>query len=333
MPRSPALSANVTALLLGMAWLAASAAVSAAYLWGIHMLPQSLVSAQAALSIDAPFVYRLLVPWALGLMFPDAVLDGYWLRWLTATCSLAVVLGLMPAYASRFTDDKAATPAAPGLLFFAISAVLICHYVLPHRFRFYYIYDLPAFVMYMVTFLALTSTMRYRWLWGALMVAVFSLNRETVVIAVFHAAALQWGQLTSNTRAKTSLILKSMMLVLPVVVIRWLLVQAIDAPKGQVMEFMDGDQIRLFANINRIVTQYQHTVTLLYFGCGALVWLSLGWSRLGAALQRVARISLLPFAMLMAVGNPTELRIFNEFVPLCALALSVFLTRLISGHR
>lgn len=333
MPRRPATPATLIILLLAVAWLVASASMATAYLWGIHMLSQSLVSAQAALHIDAPFVYRLLVPWTLGLVLPDPVLDSYWLRWLMATCSMGAVLGLMPAYAARFQGANSTTPMAPAWLFLATVAVLICHYVLPHRFRFYYIYDLPAVVMYMVTFLVLTSSMRHRWLWGGLMVAVFSLNRETVVIAVFHAAALQWGQQTSNARVKVDLIWKSVLLTLPVVVIRWLLVQAIDAPKGQVMEFMDGDQLRLLANVQRVLSQYQHTVALMYFGCGAVVWLSLGWSHLGAALQRVARVSMLPFALLMVVGNPTELRIFNEFVPLLALALFVVSARLISTHR
>lgn len=305
--------------------LAASALIATGYIGGVHMLPQSHVSAEAALSIDAPFVYRLLLPWILGWVFPAPVLDGFWLRWITAALSVHAVLCLMPLYAERVAGSHPDNRLPSGLLYLATSVVLISHYVLPHRFHFYYIYDLPAIAMYLAVFLVLVSTHRWKWPMAAVMVGVFSVNRETVAVAVFHALAVQWEGAPTRVRANVALLLKSAALVVVVVGVRMLLVHAIQAPKGQVMEFMDGDDIRLVANVKRILTQYQHTVTLAYFGGGALVWLYFCWNRFGGALKRVFQVSVLPFGLLMVVGNPTELRIFNEFVPMLSLGLSISL--------
>jgi fumarate reductase subunit C len=67
--------------------------------------------------------------------------------------------------------------------------MLLAHYIAPRPYMFYYIGDLPAVPLYMACFLLLTrshqaiSTPTLWLLWVAF------LNRETVVIAAFHALA------------------------------------------------------------------------------------------------------------------------------------------------
>lgn len=306
---------------MSRSWRWALAAVlAAAYLAGVHMLPQSFVSAEAALRIDAPFVYRLLIPFALGQVLPPDVLDALWLRGLVATLATFAVLSWMPLFTDRILSPG--TVAASHVQW-ACVAVLAAHYVLPHRFHFYYIYDLPAIAMYLALFLLLTSGVAGKWWWAVLAVAVFSLNRETVGIAVIHAGVLLWLRSEPAQGARWALLARVALLIGVVVLVRVALVRCLQAPHGQVAEYMDGDQLRVLANLVRITTQVQHTVTLLYFGCGALFWLPAGWSLLPQALKALAVSSLLPLAPLLVVGNPTELRIFNEFVPLLSLGLGV----------
>lgn len=296
------------------------------YLIGSHMLPQSYVSAEASLSIDAPFVYRLLIPYGLGLVCSPHVLDSFALRFAVAALSVFVILACLPAYLRRVSMGGDAFTAQTGWVQVAGAAVLCAHYVLPHRFHFYYIYDLPAIVFYLALFLCLTSAHPWRWLLALPLVAILSLNRETVVVAVFHALVLNWTVAKGRSAVRLKLLLHSAALVAVVALVRLAVMSAISAPHGEVAEYMDGQDIRLVANLRRVTSQVQHTVTIAYFGFGLLVWLPMVWSTLPAAMRRLFAWSLLPMGLLFVVGNPTELRIFNEFVPLFASGLAVFLS-------
>lgn len=303
-----------------------SMCIAAAYVLGSHMLPQSYVSAEAALSIDAPFVYRLLLPYGLGLVCSPQVLDSFLLRFAASAISVFVILAWLPAYLRRLAPGNVAADALSVWVQAAGAAVLIAHYVLPHRFHFYYIYDLPAIVFYLALFLCLTSEHPWRW-WAAVpLVAIFSLNRETVVVAVLHALVLNWSVAQGRRHAQLKLLAQSAVLVAVVALVRLGVMAAISAPHGEVVEYMDGQDIRLVANFRRVASQVQHTVTIAYFGFGLLVWLPMVWSTLPATLRQMFLWSLLPIGLLFVVGNPTELRIFNEFVPLFASGLAVFLS-------
>ena len=117
--------------------------IAAAYVGGSRMLSQSYVSAEADLTIDAPFVYRLLIPFALGLVFSPEILDSFTLRFFVAAISAFAILELLPVYLKRVMPGWLAD-GDQGVVKFCGVAVLVAHYVLPHRFHFYYIYDLPA---------------------------------------------------------------------------------------------------------------------------------------------------------------------------------------------
>lgn len=299
--------------------------IAVAYVGGSHMLSQSYVSAEAALAIDAPFVYRLLIPFALGLVFSPEILDSFTLRFFVAAISAFAILELLPIYLKRVMPGWLAD-GDQGVVKFCGVAVLVAHYVLPHRFHFYYIYDLPAIAFYQVLFLCLVGDFRVRWVGVILLTAVFSLNRETVVVAVLHAFVINWSGCSSGWRQKFNLVGQGAVLMLVVVLVRLVIMSLIEAPRGEVAEYMDGQEIRLIANFHRVVGQFQHTVAVLYFGCGMLIWLPFVWSNFAVSLKRLFLWSLLPLTLLFVVGNPTELRIFNEFVPLLSAGLTVFVT-------
>ena len=309
-----------------------SMCIAAVCVAGSHMLPQSHVSAEASLSIDAPFVYRLLLPYGLGLFCSPQVLDSFLLRFAVAAVSVFVILAWLPAYLRRVSLGNAETDVHGVLVQVAGAAVLCAHYVLPHRFHFYYIYDLPAIVFYLALFLCLTSEHPWRW-WAALpLAAILSLNRETVVVAVLHALVLNWAVSKGGLPAKLKLLAQSAALVAVVALVRLAIMSAISASHGEVAEYMDGQDIRLFANLRRVASQVQHAVTIAYFGFGLLVWLPMVWSHLPRVMRQLFQWSLLPMGLLFVVGNPTELRIFNEFVPLFAAGLAVFLSTRLPGR-
>jgi len=309
-----------------------SMCIAAAYVLGSHMLPQSYVSAEAALSIDAPFVYRLLLPYGLGLVCSPQVLDSFLLRFAAAAISVFVILAWLPIYLRRVSPGNVAADAWSVWVQVGGAAVLFAHYVLPHRFHFYYIYDLPAIVFYLALFLCLTSEHPWRW-WAAVpLVAIVSLNRETVVVAVLHALVLNWSVARGRRHVQLKLLAQSAVLVAVVALVRLGVMAAISAPHGEVAEYMDGQDIRLFANLRRVASQVQHAVTIAYFGFGLLVWLPMVWSHLPRVMRQLFQWSLLPMGLLFVVGNPTELRIFNEFVPLFAAGLAVFLSTRLPGR-
>ena len=73
------------------------------YLNMAYLLPQSEVSFHARLIIVSPFVYRLLIPYTLGLILPAYWLDAYWLKLVFACVSVFATLYLMPRFTNRIT--------------------------------------------------------------------------------------------------------------------------------------------------------------------------------------------------------------------------------------
>jgi hypothetical protein len=71
----------------------------------------------------------------------------------------------------------------------ALLLIILCHYVLSRRLNIYGVYDLPAILFYIVAFLMLTSGNERVVVAGASLAVLFSMNRETVIVAHTHAAA------------------------------------------------------------------------------------------------------------------------------------------------
>lgn len=158
------------------------------YLRLASVLPYGLPSQQAALAVDPPFVYRFLLPWTLAQVLPMAWMDTLALRVVVTALAVAACFGLFPPFVSRVLGVPHAA-LDERRLWLGLTAVLVAHYGIPRPYCFWYVYDIPAIALYMWAFLAMTRQPgRVAW-WCVPMLAVLSLNRETIVVAVIHAAA------------------------------------------------------------------------------------------------------------------------------------------------
>lgn len=313
--------------------LVLSAAFGLWYLSTAFLLPQSEVSFHARLMTTSPFVYRLLIPYTLGLVLPLGMLDSAALKLGFAVASAWATFLLLPAYTERLFGLRGQGRAA---LVLACFAMLVAHYCLTRPFMFYYIYDLPSIPLYMASVLLLTRS-RDSLSWGAIaFVLVASLNRETVVIALLHALA--WhasteGAWLARLQRMKPVLLRAALLVGGVILVRMVLTALIQpAGEGQAA-FMEGENVRIVANVQRIMSEGLHAQAMLLLGCGALIWLPLGWRDFPGHLRLLVLSSLPAFVLLLVVGNMTELRIYGEFVPALAAGLCLFLRGATSGWR
>jgi hypothetical protein len=313
-----------------LAMLLAAVLFAALYLSTAYLLPQSFVSAHAGLRIPSPFVFRLLIPWTLGQFMPPAMLDGDLIKIVFAAGSAFAALALMPAFARRVNGQALQGRALWGLGA-AMWLMLSCHYWVPRPYMFYYIYDLPAIPLYMACFLGLTrSSERISWPTMGLVLLAF-LNRETVVIALFHAVAhhlaILRGSLKERLWQMSGFLWRAALLVALMALIRLALMQWIQPEGDGNAAFMEGPNIRVLANLYRIRHIRFFTWGVGLFGFGALFWLPLGYARLPHGVKALLWGSALPMLLLMLAGNMVELRIYGELVPLLSLAFFTLLRR------
>ena len=232
----------------------------------------------------------------------------------------------------------------------AFILIMLAHYCLPNVAAQYYIYDMPAILFYMVTFLLLTSNNRFNLTLGGLLTILFTMNREPIAIALFHAAAwwlVRDHELPTVSRASLTSYAKRVLsrdfsddhrrfaigcIVLTFVgtlALRQLLMYIFtgylfNADEGMLYE--DG-HIRVLANIKRIATEAAFFQQFIATGFGLVFFLPIVFARLSLTTRAVVVASILPLAPLIFVGNFfTELRIYNEYVPLMACVLAVLLS-------
>lgn len=297
------------------------------YLRLASVLPYGLPSQQAALAVDPPFLYRFLLPWTLGQLLPPAWLDTVVLRTVVTTLSVAACFALFPVYAARVLGS-ANGELDRRRLWFAMAAVLVAHYGIPRPYCFWYIYDIPAIAFYMMALLTMTLRQGQVSWWCVPILAALSLNRETIVVAVLHAAAWHgwhvWCNgvaMRANVRAMVRVALPLLAGLLAVVLVRAGLVHWLGQDAASVALMHDGEQLRIVAGFTRMASRPDQALALLLIGAGALVWLPWRWRRLPASLRAMLIASVPAVAMFLAVGNIVELRMYSELVPLLAVAL------------
>lgn len=297
------------------------------YLRLASVLPAGQVSQQALLAVEPPFVYRLMLPWLLGQLLPPAWLDTVVLRGMVTTVSVAACFALFPAYAARVLGS-ASGELDRRRLWFAMAAVLVAHYGIPRPYCFWYAYDIPAIAFYMMAFLAMTRRQGQVSWWCVPMLAVLSLNRETIVVAALHAAAWHgwylWQSgagLRVNARITTRVWLPLLAGLSAVVLVRTSLVHWLGHDAASVAVLRDGEQLRFVAGLTRMARQPDHALALSLIGAGALVWLPWRWRRLPSSLRVILGASLPAVAMFLAVGNIVELRMYSELVPVLTTGL------------
>lgn len=300
------------------------------YLRLASVLPVGKVSQQSVLAVDPPFVYRFLLPWALGHLLPTTWLDTVALRVATTAVAVSACFGLFPIYATRVLGA-----ARGGLnersLWAGLAVVLVAHYGIPRPYCFWYIYDIPAIAFYMLAFLAMTRQVgRMDW-WCVPMLALLSLNRETIVVAALHAVAWHIWRLWPEPRwANKSLrevrpmwrvLWPALAGVTGVVVLRAMLVQLLGQDAASIASVNDGGKLRIVTGLAGISSHLDHALALLLIGAGALVWVPLRWGRISTAVRILLVASLPAVVMFLAVGNILELRMYSELVPVFACAI------------
>lgn len=305
--------------------MAIALAFASHYVLKTHVGPDSSIAQHADLAVSAPFVFRLLLPLTLSSVLPHEWLDLAPTRITVATLFTFASIWLMPAFMSRLTGHALNSNEANRARLMLL-VMLLAHYTLPRNLKFYYVYDFPAITFYQLTFMALTAaTPRQRWL-GVLLAATLTTNRETVGVAVVHAAAwhvarLPW-QGTSTLRTWAPILCQLACAAVAVLLVRKLISHSMDHPIQASFSWMEGDQLRLLANLERMATKHHHGIALLWFGAGAIIWLPRRWRDLNSTLKHMLIASTPVFAFFCVVGNFVELRMFSELLPLLAAALA-----------
>lgn len=306
-------------------WLSLSLIFCAHYVLKTHVGPDSSIAQHADLNVAAPFVFRLLLPLTLSSLLPHDWLDLPSTRIAVGTLFTFASIWLIPAFMGRVTgltlNAKDANRARLMMLL-----MLVAHYTLPRNLKFYYVYDFPAITFYQVTFLALTSAQtRHRWI-GVALAGILAANRETIGVAVVHALAWHLSHMRTRERgqlAPMSALVSQMALAgAAVLVARKLISVSLNHPIEASFSWMEGEQLRLLANLERMATKHHHGIALLWFGAGAIIWLPRRWRTLNQTLKHMLIASAPVFAFFCIVGNFVELRMFSELLPLLATALA-----------
>lgn len=295
------------------------------YILKTHVGPDSSIAQHADLNITAPFVFRLLLPLTLSSLLPHEWLDLPATRIAVATLFTFTSIWLMPSFASRMTGQTLNGNDAQRVRLMLL-VMLIAHYSLPRNLKFYYVYDFPAIAFYQLTFLALTAdSSRIRWL-GVLLAGLLTTNRETVGVAAVHAFSWHAAHIPAKRRftlqAWGTILWQMALAAASVLIVRKLISASLNHPIQASFSWMEGDQWRLMANLERMATKHHHGIALLWFGAGAIIWLPRRWHALNSTLKHMLIASAPVFAFFCVVGNFVELRMFSELLPLLAAALA-----------
>lgn len=291
------------------------------YLYSVAMSTNSMISRQAHFDVDIPFKFRFLLPWLLSLVMPDRYLDVRWLKALVALASVYWILKLMPRLWTRLT--LGAQGDAPRIQL-VTWAMLAFHYCLPRELNVYYVYDLPAILLYVIVVLTLTEHDTPPW-WAWVLAVVASLNRETIWIAMAHAMAFQVITRPANAERHRFLLI-AMLVSAAIIGIRLLENVLLGDSFSANATPMEGEKIRFLENVQRVLHNKHHTHQFVMMGLGLIMWLPFAFKNLPGTLRWLHVASVPAIAILFWAGNITELRIYNELVPLWALSLTAFLS-------
>jgi hypothetical protein len=260
------------------------------------------------------------VPGLLSLVMPDRYLDVRWLKAVIAIASVYWILKLMPALWRRLTQSADGDASRVQIVTWAM---LVFHYCLPRELNVYYVYDFPAILLYVLVVLALTAQRTPPWhAW--LLAVLASLNRETIWVAIVHAMACHFASHPPSTERK-SFLWKAIAATGMIVAIRLLENALLGDSLASNATPMEGDKIRLIQNIGRILHDKHHTHQFVMMGMGLIFWLPLAFRQLPQLTRWLHICSLPAVAILFWAGNITELRIYNELLPLWAISLAAFL--------
>ena len=178
-----------------------SAIISRTYLEHAEYYTLSRIQLQSTFQVPPWTGLRFLLPSAIAFILPAELYDNDLFRFLFAFVIVALSFVTIQRFGQKLnlnlSDNHGALDPVLPLAFFL---VLLCHYSLTKVFDVYYVSDFPAILFYMLSFMLLTSTSSRVVIFGIFFTALFSLNREAIVVAPFHAAAFVLVRDWSNLR-------------------------------------------------------------------------------------------------------------------------------------
>lgn len=260
---------------------------------------QARLEQLVAFQADRPFQERVLIPALLHIMNATTHLPILPIfQVLTVIITLAILIAFHVLLRQLIPRQLAALGAL-GIVY-----PMLWNYCVYGPFR--SPYDLPAVLLFICGLIAI---LKERWLlfYGVFIPGVF--NRET--IALLGAAYL----LLAVGRSPPSTIL----LHVAAQAVIWLSIKYV---LGLIFAGNPGDpfQMHLATNIDNIVHLRVLTPLALMYG-GAWLAIPLSWRTQSWVVKRLVWLAPPYYALVALIGNLHELRIYNELVPVVALAL------------
>jgi hypothetical protein len=317
--RAPILLAASLANLLKLALPAVACIWFAAYRFRNSSFGQNYSISEIVFGIGIkPVQYRLLVPGIFGNIFQSifgplsdqqlhmlfSFLDGAWLGLIMyAFDESLLVWGVVQHSARRI-----------GVAL--LVAMIVLHYITPQHLNVYYASDIPAvFGATLMLYLARRpNPIRFLAIFS-----VFTINRET---SIFLLPLILWQ--TANLRVGWRW--------LGVGVIVWATIKLVlflffrNNP-GESASFFHEDQLRILRNI----MLFSSPKLLVLAGIGGFAWIvPVFLFRDMPSQARWLSLLYLPFlAVMAAVGNLDELRLYGDMLPVLALQTTLYIDRVV----
>lgn len=300
----------------------------------------------------APYGPRFLVAYLVYHMFGASVID-----WLSFRAAMSFVCWILSVpLLIRFSRRIQVSGSASPFLMVSFTLIMLAHYCLPNVYAPYYIYDMPSIFFYLLVFQLITEKSTWRILLGCALAVLFSLNRESITLALFHAFAwwfgeyweiaalpgrrhlLRWPLLkylpAGNTDEKRRLVAMASIAVALVAtgVLRFVVVHWLYGPfqTGLEAALYEDSEIRVVANVKHLFENWGTRQQFVAIGFGVIFYLGFILRDQSLRTRSLLIGNILPFLMMIFVANfVTELRVYNEYIPLfaCLLATAMAFSR------
>jgi hypothetical protein len=281
----------------------------------------------ALLKADWPYKPRFIIAWAAYHLVPIEILNSVGFRTLVALISWVAALFMLPYFIERLKIPEQNKKFA-GVAFLLI---MLAHYCLPNIAAPYYIYDLPAIPFYLVVFILLTSDRTRHVYLGVGLLFLFYLNRESISVAIFHSVAWRIArniQVRKSLREDRMALLAILIAFVGTLLIRQFLLGALDGNSTRILlsTLYEDGHLRLLANISRVWNEWGSRQQFIAIGFGLILYAPFLLKKQNIETRFVFISSIFPLMPALILGNFTELRIYNEFIPITSCILASFLS-------
>lgn len=280
-------------------------------------------SSLATFDADPPFKFRFILALILNFFFSPQQLNSKSLHFLITIFSILLIFNQQQRFTKKLCRN-ASTETNETTISLALFSILLAHYCIPRSLNFYYIYDIPAILFYFYTFNAITESAPPS-LYSPIIILIGFLNRETLVIALLHATAFNWCNF--DKKIFKNRLLFSLLILAAFGAMRLAENHFLGNRISDNASTVEGEQIRFLANLSHLKHDGNYRIQLLLLGCGITLWLPIIYKTLSPTLKGMCISTLPALAIFLWTGNFTELRIYNEFVPLICVLFSAYLSR------